>query len=168
MKLTREPLPSSFTITGATGKSSAQVKGTFEPTNEVQNSLPVYKKKGDTSLWIEAVKGASGWRWYLKPTANKGPESSVCFAYLNFNVGNVGLPQEVNSEWFVSCAEGFVGQKLLVESVGGDSFALKQMIDAFGEKLKEEDRLLKADVNIFIYTWSYYCIMLIMLIFLFF
>ena len=142
VKLDRVPIHGSFSISGATGKNSAQVNGTFEPTDEVQNGLPVYKKKGsDGSLWVEAVKGASGWRWYLKTTANKGLESSVCFAYVNFSLYNAGLPQDVKSGWFVYCEEGYLGflaQSLSVEPVGSESTSLKQKIDAFKSSQKVE------------------------------
>ena len=57
------------------------MNGTFEPTEAVQNGMPVYAKKGDGDTWMELVNGKSGYRWYIKPTKEKGPESSVCFAY---------------------------------------------------------------------------------------
>ena len=144
------PKPGSFMISGATGKSSAQVNGTFEPTDEVQNSLPVYKKKGsDGSLWVEAVKGSSGWRWYLKLTVNKGPESAICFAYADFSINNVGLPQDVKSGWFVYCAEGFLAHSLSVVPVGGELSSLRLKIDAFKMSHKAEVIINNFDLNSF-------------------
>ena len=78
-ELSRGAVHGSFQIDGATGKSANQTNGVYEPTQEVQNGMPVYKKKGTGDMWIELVHGASGWRWYLKPTANKGADSSICF-----------------------------------------------------------------------------------------
>ena len=114
-ELDRDPIAGSFTTSGATGKSADKANGTFEPTKETQNGFPVYKKN---DYWVEAVHGASGWRWYLKPTANKGPSSSVCFAYLGFNAENVGVPPDVSGKWHVSCAEGFVAQDVVTVAVG--------------------------------------------------
>ena len=59
---------------------SKYVNGTFEPTDETCNGMPVYQKKGETDTWLEMVKCKSGgWRWYVKPTKEKGTDISVCF-----------------------------------------------------------------------------------------
>jgi hypothetical protein len=47
------------------------------------------------------VQGASGYRWYIKPTANRG-SSSVCFAYCKFNEEEPALPfQRDIDPWMV-------------------------------------------------------------------
>lgn len=76
------PLPGSVTIAGATVDRSKFVNGNFELTDELCNDKPVYRKKGDSTTWLEAVKTNAGtWRWYVKPTSARGPDSSVCFGY---------------------------------------------------------------------------------------
>ena len=107
---TRGAIPGSFRITGATGKSAMRTNGVFEPTKEVQNGMPVYQKKGDPDSWIELVHGVSGWRWYLKPTANKGPDSSICFSYYTHDGSNVKLPIYCTNHWYTNTAEGFKAQ----------------------------------------------------------
>lgn len=103
----RDPLPGSFTISGAIGKFPHRINGVFEPTTESQNGFPVYRKKADGETWVEIVHNAtSGWRWYLKPLANKGPDSSLCFAYFTCSEENVQLPQDCK-DWFVSTDDGF-------------------------------------------------------------
>jgi len=78
---TRGAAPCSFRLEGATGKSANSINNTFEPTIESQNGFPRYKKKGADDLFVEVVyKSTTGWRWYLKPKANLGPTSSICFA----------------------------------------------------------------------------------------
>lgn len=132
------------------------MNGTFEPTTEEQNGLPVFKKKGDDGFWVEAVKGASGWRWYLKPEKNKGPDSSVCFAYKNFSPENLGLPQDMDAKWNVSCAEGFVAQDTATTvAVGGTSDRLKVSMAATRTKLLAAEEEAKREVRpcISYYVW---------------
>jgi hypothetical protein len=111
---TRGVIAGTFRLDGATGKSEGRFNGVFEPSDEIQNNFPVYKKKGDPDTWIELVKGISGWRWYLKPTANKGPDSSVCFAYHQCDETNIKLPSEYTTEWHIHTASGFVIQPITV------------------------------------------------------
>lgn len=146
-ELDRDPLPGSFQNSGATGKNAEKVNGTFEPTKETQNGFPVYKKKGDDNHWVEAVHGASGWRWYLKPTANKGPDSSICFAYLSFNAENVGLPADVGGKWNVHCADKWEPQDVTTEAVGGSSERMMNLLTGAKKKIIEEDRLKKEEVG---------------------
>jgi hypothetical protein len=146
-ELERDPIAGSFSMSNATGKNADKVNGTFEPTKETQNGFPVYKKKGDDGHWVEAVKGTSGWRWYLKPTANKGPDSSICFAYLNFNADNVGLPPDVDGKWTVHCTEGFVEQSVVCVSVGGSSERVMNLLSSAKRKIIEEDLLKKEELN---------------------
>jgi hypothetical protein len=111
----RDPFPGSFSIEGATGKSPTRINGVYEPTKEAQNGFPVYRKKGDGETWVEIVfKPETGWRWYLKPTANKGPDSSICFAYFQCSEENVMLPHDCSS-WHVSTADGFKEQPTVVK-----------------------------------------------------
>mmetsp|Transcript_4392 Transcript_4392/g.8157 ORF Transcript_4392/g.8157 Transcript_4392/m.8157 type:complete len:207 (-) Transcript_4392:1731-2351(-) len=86
------PPPGSITLSGATGSRQHRVNGIFEPTDEEQLGMPVYKKKGDADTWMEMVKGASGLRWYIKPTKEKGT-SSVCYGYRSVAATNINLPQ---------------------------------------------------------------------------
>ena len=148
-ELERDPIAGSFSLAGASGKNDEKVNGTFEPTKETQNGFPVYKKKGNDDLWVEAVKGTSGWRWYLKPTANKGPDSSICFAYMNFNSENAGAPPEVEAKWTVHTADGFVEQDVTTVGVGGSSERVMNLVTAAKKKIRDEDRLLREEV---IYT----------------
>lgn len=118
---TRGAAPGSFRIEGATGKSTNSINNTFEPTIESQNGFPRYKKKGSDDLYVEAVfKSASGWRWYLKPKANLGPDSSICFAYVNCDEDDMKLPGDM-TRWMISTADGFVYQNTVkVTRLGGD------------------------------------------------
>ena len=76
------PARGSVTIAGATAARATLVNGNFERTAEMCNGKPVYRKKGDPSTWLEAVNTRAGtWRWYVKPTSARGPDSSVCFGY---------------------------------------------------------------------------------------
>lgn len=123
------------------------MNGTFEPTTEEQNGLPVYKKKGDDGFWVEAVKGASGWRWYLKPKKNKGPDSSVCFAYINFTPATLGFPHDVDGKWYVSCADGFVAQDTVTTvGVGGSSDHLNSTLEATRVKMKAAEEEAQREV----------------------
>jgi hypothetical protein len=159
-ELSRDPIAGSFSTSGATGQYAEKVNGTFEPTKETQNGFPVYKKKGDDGFWIEAVKGSSGWRWYLKPTANKGPDSSVCFAYLSFNAETVALPADVGGKWHVHCKEGFVAQDVAVIAVGGSSERVMNSFIAAKKKIVDEDRVAKEEVcdGTYIYHKLFYCL----------
>lgn len=139
-----------FRLAGATGKSEGRFNGVFEPSDETQNGFPVYRKKADTDTWIELVNGASGWRWYLKPTANKGPESSICFAYYQCDEHNIPLPSECTAAWNIHTASGFVTQptKVTLESdlplpdhldvlIKEGRSKIKKMYD---DKVEEENR----------------------------
>lgn len=84
------------------------MNGIFEPiSGEKQHGLPVYKKKGPQNLYCEAAKGAtSALRWYVKPGANRGPDSTVCFGYAAIKEDAKSLPQDT-SGWTVNTADGF-------------------------------------------------------------
>ena len=70
----------SIIVSGATVDRSKYVNGVFEPTDEVCNGMPVYQKKGEPDTWLEMVKCKSGgWRWYVKPTKERGADKSTCF-----------------------------------------------------------------------------------------
>lgn len=116
---TRDAVQGSFRISGAVGKSALRTNGVFEPTEVMQNGMPVYAKKGDADTWIELVHGPSGWRWYLKPTANKGPDSSICFSYFTHEGDDVRVPVECASGWFTNTVDGFEQQSSIgVTAVG--------------------------------------------------
>ena len=108
------PLPGSLTLKGAKGSREHRVNGIFEPTDEEQNGMPVYRKKGDDDTWMELVSGGSGLRWYIKPTKEKGI-SSVCYAYRGVNPDNINLPQNcVESGWNVYEGKAFAIQPELI------------------------------------------------------
>ena len=84
-ELRRESIAGSVEIKGARGSRCNFVNGTFEPTDEISNGVPTYRKKGEPDTWLEMVKckenKKQSWRWYVKPTTGKGPSSSVSFGY---------------------------------------------------------------------------------------
>ena len=98
-------------ISGATVDRAKYVNGTFEPTNETCNGVPVFQKKGEPDTWLEMVKCKSGgWRWYVKPTKEKGPDKSVCFGYGHND--HVVFPYECTPQnWSV-----YDGSKFVIES----------------------------------------------------
>ena len=125
------------------------MNGTFEPHREVQIGLPVYRKKNDPDTWIEAVKGASGYRWYLKPAANKGPNSSICFAYVGIDPDNLALPLDITTPWTINTANGFTEQKSIVLSKASDKptpFLLEELVRSAQKAADEADALAKAEV----------------------
>lgn len=100
----------SVIITGATGGEGNRAKyvnGTFELTTGVCNGMPVYRKKGDHDTWLEMVKTKSGlWRWYIKPTKEKGPDSSVCYGYGVSS--DIVFPHECDPQnWYCHDGTGF-------------------------------------------------------------
>ena len=99
--------PGPFIIEGATGSCASKVNGTYEATDEKQFGLPVYIKKGDSSLYVEAAKGPAALRWYVKPKENRGPDSNVCFGYIEIEEGKSTVPHETQGKWTVNTADGF-------------------------------------------------------------
>lgn len=66
---------------------------------------------------MEMVHGASGYRWYIKPSANRGP-SSVCFAYCKFDEINPTLPHDRSVDrWRVFDGKEFVEQSDVVTTL---------------------------------------------------
>lgn len=132
----RNAVDGAFRLSGASGKSADRVNGVFEPTDEAQNGMPVYSKKGDPGLWLELVHGTAGWRWYLKPTANRGPDSAICFAYYTHDGHNVKLPVRcTDRSWYCNTDEGFVAQdSIKVSAVGEDtqSDRVMRLVEAKG------------------------------------
>ena len=101
LQLAKPPIPGSFTIAGAEGKSAGSVNGIYEPiSGEKQHGLPVYKKKGPQNLYCEAAKGGN----------NRGPDSTVCFGYAAIKEDAKTLPQDSTS-WTVNTADGFKAQE---------------------------------------------------------
>ena len=109
----RPPKPGSIIIEGATvnRNRSKFVNGTFEPTDEICNGMPVYSKKGDPETWLEMVEYKSGgWRWYVKPTIERGPCSTICFGYGHSN--GIVLPHDCTAaQWSV-----YDGKEFVIES----------------------------------------------------
>lgn len=87
---------------------SKYVNGTFEPVDETCNGMPVYQKKGEPDTWLEMVKCKSGgWRWYVKPTKERGPDISVCFGYGHSD--DIVLPENCTfGQWTVYDSNRFV------------------------------------------------------------
>ena len=103
--------------TGGTGSRAKLVNGVFEITEERCNGMPVYRKKGDHGTWLEMVQvKAGGWRWYIKPTAEKGPESSICFGYGVSN--SVVFPHECDeNNWYCYDGTNFEKEESIVASL---------------------------------------------------
>ena len=118
-QMEKPPIPGSFSISGAEGSSAGSVNGIFEPiAGEEQLGLPVYRKKGPGNLICEAAKGASGGlRWYVKPVANRGPESTVCFGYCAIDENSQALPHDILTGWTVNTKDGFQMQETIVVSL---------------------------------------------------
>ena len=57
-------------IGGATGRGAAYINGFYEPTDEIVGRISVYRKVGDTNVWIE-YNEPSG-IWYVKSTSSRG------------------------------------------------------------------------------------------------
>ena len=107
-ELLRESKPGAIEIRGATVDRSRYMNGVFEPTSEVCNDMPVYQKKGDPDTWLEMVKTTTGtWRWYIKPTKEKGPDKTVCFGYGSSE--DIVLPHECDKMgWYCYDNKNFV------------------------------------------------------------
>jgi hypothetical protein len=73
--------------------------------------MPVYQKKGEPDTWLEMVKCKSGgWRWYIKPTKERGPDTSVCFGYGHHD--DIVFPNNCTAaNWSV-----YDGSKFVIES----------------------------------------------------
>jgi hypothetical protein len=113
--------------------------------------LPVYRKKNDPDTWVEAVKGVSGYRWYLKPAANKGPNSSICFAYVAIDEENLALPLDITTPWTINTANGFADQKSIVVFKASDKptpFLLEELVSSAQLAVNEHIALAKAEVRI--------------------
>mmetsp|Transcript_4392 Transcript_4392/g.8155 ORF Transcript_4392/g.8155 Transcript_4392/m.8155 type:complete len:1152 (-) Transcript_4392:2470-5925(-) len=145
------PIPGSFSLEGATGSRAYGVNGIFEPTSETYNDMPCYKKKGE-EVWAEMVHGASGYRWYIKPTANRG-SSSVCFAYCKFDEENPTLPfDREKDKWLVYNGKEFATQdtvvtKLVPEGVPVPEDQLR-MLAACKVAMEEKAAKKREEVNL--------------------
>ena len=72
----------------------------------------MYRKKGNPNLFCEAAKGGnSSLRWYIKPAANRGPDSTICFGYAAIDENDKALPQDITSGWTVNTKDGFKMQE---------------------------------------------------------
>ncbi len=80
----------------------------YEPTNEICNGLPAYRKKGDAEIWMECIPDASEFKWYIKPVANRGPSNITSFAYCAVASEAPGLPQDcIRGGWKVGAVSEF-------------------------------------------------------------
>lgn len=57
-------------IRGARGPNAVTINGIYEPTEEICNDWPVYRKRGDPNKWLEYFDTSS--KWYIKATTDKG------------------------------------------------------------------------------------------------
>jgi len=57
-------------IRGARGPNAVTINGVYEPTDEMCNDWPVYRKRGDPNKWLEFFETSS--KWYIKATTDKG------------------------------------------------------------------------------------------------
>ena len=142
----RDPLPGSFRLEGAIGKSVNRVNGIFEPTKESQNGFPVYKKKGENDTWVEMVFLMTlGWCWDVKPTSSKGPHDNHCYAYFQCDEANGKLPQDCRP-WHVMSGDGFKQEETCVASLASTIPLPPDVISRFQDGLnlmrkKKEERI---------------------------
>lgn len=60
----------SIDIRGAKGSNAISINGTYDPTDEVCNDMPVYQKRGDPNKWMEYFTQSK--KWYIKATTDRG------------------------------------------------------------------------------------------------
>ena len=113
-----------ITISGAvggTGNRAARLNGTFEMTSQTCNGMPMYQKKGDPDTWLDMCKTkAGGWRWYIKPANEKGPDSSICFGYGISD--NIVFPHECKEKsWYIYDGSNFVIEESIVAALSPGS-----------------------------------------------
>ncbi len=85
-----------------TGTNAENCNGTYEPTNEVCDDLPVYQKKGNDTIWLEFNRGLN--YWFVRSTSNRGTNKG--WAYCSVEVPC--LPQDCPaSTWKVYNSEEF-------------------------------------------------------------
>lgn len=120
------------------------MNGIFEPTDETCNGLPVYQRKGDPDTWMEMVRTNIGtWRWYIKPTKEKGPESSICFGYGSST--DIVFPQDCEcGGWLCYDDTKFENEKSIICSLCYPDQPLPDfMIELKTSKQESHQRMLK-------------------------
>ena len=75
-------------IEGATGSNARNINGVFEPTTEMCDGLTVFRKKGNSDVWLEFNRSVMD--WFVRPTSSRG--TSKGWAYVK--VDSVCLPHE--------------------------------------------------------------------------
>ena len=115
--------------------------------------MPVYKKMGDPDVWLEMVKTTDyTWRWYIKPTKERGPDNSVCYGY--GSSCDVVLPQDCDSgKWYVHDGAKFVKESSVTcELITPHSVSefLQELVVTqrivFEEEIRERDMLVMSDL----------------------
>jgi hypothetical protein len=84
--------------------------GTYEPTAELCNELPVYRNKDSPDFWLECCQLGTQWKWYVKATEYRGDNSLSSYGYVNCtaNPHEVTLPQDaLDGQWSISTGAGF-------------------------------------------------------------
>ena len=89
-QLTRIPVSGSVCIEGATGDYTASKKanGIFEPTDEMRDGLPVYRKKGDGTTWLLFDRASV--KWYIQSPRDLTSAASRAFC----KVDTICLPHD--------------------------------------------------------------------------
>jgi hypothetical protein len=117
--------------------------------------MPVYRRKGDSDTWLEMVKTNAGtWRWYVKPTKEKGPGSSICFGYGASK--DIVFPQNCDEGgWYCYDDKKFQNEKTITCTLCDPAIPLPQfMVDmearskeSFQEKLDFIEKEMRRDAK---------------------
>ena len=144
MQKLRPAKAGSIIISGATVDRSKYVNGVFEPTDETCNGMPVYQKKGEPDTWLEMVKCKSGgWRWYVKPTKEKGSDKSVCFGYGHHD--DIVLPNNCTAaNWSVYDGSKFVIEAQVTCVVDPD---VPPLPDKFANLVEERNEMYQVEIR---------------------
>jgi hypothetical protein len=109
--------PGSVIVQGGSGPREHFVNGVYEPTEELCNNMPVYRRKDKPDYWLECCQQGSMWKWYIKLTEYRGPLTLTSYGYCRCsgNLHTVCLPQDcVANDWSISTGNGFVHQPEVV------------------------------------------------------
>jgi hypothetical protein len=130
------------TISGATGARADIINGIYEPTDEVCNDIPVYRRKDANDTWLECCKLGSCWKWYIKTTEYRGPKTLTSYGYANCSTKDhtIGWPQDVVGTWEVSTGKGFKVQdtcKCALASSGAMPAAMNSKLAAKQKEIND-------------------------------
>ena len=81
-------------ISGFANTANSIVNGIYEPTDELNDGVTVYRKRGDADLWLEYGGGGST-NWNIKSTSVRGKAEG--WAYVSVDTPclpeNIPIPQ---------------------------------------------------------------------------